>query len=112
MSQRAGHGGLKTSCKSHRMGFVLFQRRRAGRVQRDNIHGAWQINVQDFVILSVSFGLLESSIQRGLQMIKCKETHFQPEFHSPLNESDFFPFRKITPTHHLPCLRLLPLLQL
>lgn len=37
MSERAGREGLKTSCKSRGMGFVLFQRRRARRVHRDDM---------------------------------------------------------------------------
>lgn len=65
MSQRAGLKGLGTSCKGHGMGFVQFQMRRAGKVHRD-IHGAWQINAQDFVTL------LESGVQRALQMINCE----------------------------------------
>lgn len=77
MSERAGRKGLKTSCKSQGMGFAL-ERRRAGRIHRDNILGAWQINAQGFVTLSVSSELLESGVQRALQMINCKETHFQP----------------------------------
>lgn len=104
MLKGAGRKGLKTSCKSPGMSFVLLQRRtrRGGVAPWDNIHGAWQINAQDFVTLSVSPGFLESSIQSASE-INCKETHFQPEFHSPLNASGFPLFRKITPIHHPPC---------
>lgn len=63
------------------------------RVPTDNFHGAWYINAQDFV------APLESGIQRAHQMINWGK-NFQLEFHSPLNESSFPPFRKTASTHH------------